>query len=95
MGRQALPAPPVQIYQCNGTGAQRWTYGNDQTLSGLGKCLDVSGSGTANGARVQLWTCNGTGAQTWTLQANGSLRNPRSGRCLDLPGSNATDGSTL
>ena len=94
-GSTSVAGTPVQIYQCNGTAAQRWTYGNDQTLSGLGKCLDVSGSGTANGTRVQLWTCNGTGAQTWTLQANGSLRNPRSGRCLDLPGSNATDGSTL
>ena len=94
-GSASVAGTPVQIYQCNGTAAQRWTYGNDQTLSGLGKCLDVSGSGTANGTRVQLWTCNGTGAQTWTLQANGSLRNPRSGRCLDLPGGNATDGSTL
>jgi hypothetical protein len=85
----------VQIYQCNGSAAQQWTYGNDQTLRGLGKCLDVYGSGTANATRVQLWTCNGTGAQTWTLQANGSLRNPRSGRCLDLPGGNSGNGTTL
>jgi beta-glucosidase len=34
---------------------------------------------------VQLFDCNGTGAQVWQPQANGSLLNPASGRCLDDP----------
>jgi hypothetical protein len=32
-----------------------------------GKCLDDSGSGTANGNKVDIWTCNGTSAQNWTF----------------------------
>ena len=32
-----------------------------------GKCLDDSGSGTANGNKVDIWTCNGTSAQRWTF----------------------------
>jgi len=86
---------PVQIYTCNGTGAQQWTVQANHTLQALGKCLDVAGAGTANGTKVQLWTCNGTVAQVWTPQSNGELVNPNSGRCLDDPGASTTDGTQL
>ena len=57
---------PVQIYTCNGTGAQQWTYVEaGSTLHVLGKCLDITGGGTANGTKVQLWDCNNTGAQVF------------------------------
>jgi len=40
----------VQLYDCNGTGAQIWTVGNaDGSLRALGKCLDVTAAGTADG----------------------------------------------
>lgn len=45
-----------------------------------GKCLDDSGSGTANGTKVDIWTCNGTGAQKWTF-SGGALS--VLGKCLD------------
>jgi lysophospholipase L1-like esterase len=88
---------PVQLYGCNGTGAQRWTYapGAGGTLRALGRCLDVSGGGTANRTKVQLWPCNGTGAQRWVTGLNSSLVNPQSGRCLDDPGSSTVDGTQL
>ncbi|MFF9490196.1 ricin-type beta-trefoil lectin domain protein [Streptomyces sp. NPDC014676] len=88
---------PVQLYSCNGTGAQRWTYGPGAggTLRALGRCLDVSGGGTANRTKVQLWSCNGTGAQRWVTGPNSSLINPQSGRCLDDPGSSTVDGTQL
>ncbi|MEV4481641.1 ricin-type beta-trefoil lectin domain protein [Micromonospora coxensis] len=104
-------------------------------IKGLGKCVDISSSQTADGTRVQVWTCNGhrrpavdvarrrhrprpgqvprrqeqrdderhagpavelqrPGAQQWAPQADGSLKNPQSGRCLDIPASN-TDGARL
>ncbi|MEV6980235.1 ricin-type beta-trefoil lectin domain protein [Sphaerisporangium sp. NPDC051017] len=85
----------VQIYDCNGSAAQRWTIGTDGTIRGLGKCMDVKASGTANGTLVQLYTCNGTGAQQWSAQGNGALRNPQSGRCLDIPASDTTNGRQL
>jgi hypothetical protein len=77
---------PVQVYTCNGTGAQTWTATSGSQLQALGKCLDVSGAGTANGTKVQLWTCNGTGAQVWQHQSNGEYINPNSGKCLDDTG---------
>ncbi|MGW6793184.1 ricin-type beta-trefoil lectin domain protein [Streptomyces chartreusis] len=88
---------PVQLYSCNGTGAQRWTYvpGAGGTLRALDRCLDVSGGGTANRTKVQLWPCNGTGAQRWVTGPNSSLINPQSGRCLDDPGSSTVDGTQL
>ncbi|MFC9331220.1 glycoside hydrolase family 3 C-terminal domain-containing protein [Kitasatospora sp. NPDC057015] len=78
---------PVQVYTCNGTGAQSWTTQSDGTLRAFGKCLDVNGAGTADGTLVQLYTCNGTGAQNWQPQATGELRNPASGKCLTDPAS--------
>ncbi|GHE31630.1 ricin-type beta-trefoil lectin domain protein [Streptomyces griseoaurantiacus] len=88
---------PVQLYTCNGTGAQRWTYapGAGGTLKALDRCLDVSGGGTADRTKVQLWTCNGTGAQRWVTGPDSSLVNPQSGRCLDDPGSTTEDGTQL
>lgn len=84
---------PVQVFTCNGTGAQQWTVPGDGTLRVLGKCLDVNGGGTANGTRVDLFDCNGTGAQVWQPQSNGSLRNPQSGKCLDDTNFSTTPGT--
>jgi chitinase len=77
---------PIQVYTCNGTNAQQWTVGSNNTLQVLGKCLDVDAAGTANGTTVDLYDCNGTGAQTWEPQSNGELVNPASGKCLDDTG---------
>lgn len=87
----------VELYGCDGTAAQRWTYapGAGGTLRALGGCLDVSNSGTANGTKVQLWQCNGSGAQRWVTGPNSSLMNPQSGRCLDDPGSSTADRTQL
>ncbi|MFB6549455.1 glycoside hydrolase family 76 protein [Streptomyces sp. NPDC056405] len=85
----------VQLWNCNGTGAQNWTLPGDSTFRALGKCLDVSGAGTANGTKIQLWTCNGTGAQQWQPQSDGTVRNPNSGKCLDAEGGTWNDGTRV
>jgi beta-glucosidase len=77
---------PVQVYTCNGTDAQDWTVGSNDTLQVLGGCLDVDGAGTANGTTVDYYPCNGTVAQVWEPQSNGELVNPNSGKCLDDTG---------
>ncbi|WP_320776854.1 ricin-type beta-trefoil lectin domain protein [Streptomyces sp. CRN 30] len=87
----------VQLYGCNGTGAQKWTYapGAGGTLRALGGCLDVSGGATADRTKVQLWRCNGTDAQRWVPGPDSSLVNPRSGRCLDDPAGSSADRTRL
>lgn len=85
----------IQLWDCNGTAAQRWTIGTDGTIRALGKCMDVSGGSTADGARVQLWDCNGTGAQRWQPTAARELVNPQSGKCLDATGVSSANGTPL
>jgi beta-glucanase (GH16 family) len=93
-GASSTNGTAVQLYDCNGTGAQQWTVGTDGTLRALGKCLDVASAGTANGTQTQLYDCNGTGAQQW--QRSGSrLVNPASGRCLDATGPSSANGTRL
>ncbi|MGF1424896.1 ricin-type beta-trefoil lectin domain protein [Kitasatospora sp. LaBMicrA B282] len=87
---------PVQVYTCNGTAAQQWTFVQaGTTLHVLGKCLDVDAAGTANGTPVDLYDCNDTGSQVWIPRSDGSLFNPQSGRCLDDTGWSTTPGTQV
>ncbi|MFE7594774.1 ricin-type beta-trefoil lectin domain protein [Kitasatospora sp. NPDC057512] len=86
---------PVQIYDCNGSVAQKWRIGVDGTIRALGKCMDVSGGNTGNGTKVQIYDCNGSGAQQWQARPDGSLLNPQSGRCLDDLGFSTDNGNQL
>ncbi|WP_240687254.1 ricin-type beta-trefoil lectin domain protein [Amycolatopsis suaedae] len=94
-GAQAANGTAVQLWDCNGTTAQRWTRAGDGTLRALGLCLDVTGASTVNGAKLQLWECHGGGAQQWTPTAGRDLVNPASGRCLDVTGNNSANGARL
>ncbi|MET8853283.1 ricin-type beta-trefoil lectin domain protein [Amycolatopsis sp. NPDC004625] len=59
----------IQLYDCNGSGAQQWTANSAKNLvnTGSGKCLDATGNSGANGTRLQIWTCASTANQQWTL----------------------------
>ena len=87
---------PIQLYDCNGSAAQRWTVATDGTVRALGSCLDVTGGGRSNGTKVQLWGCGtGNANQQWRAQADGTLRNPQSGRCLDAMKFGTANGTRL
>jgi len=64
-----------------------------------GSCLDVSGSGTADGANIQQWSCNGTSAQSFRIEdAPGGgkrLINTNSGKCVDVAGSGTSNGTDI
>jgi len=68
------------------------TGGPGPVVGLAGKCLDVRGSGTADGTQIQLYTCNGSGAQSWTR--NGSTLRAL-GKCLDVSGSGTADGTKI
>ncbi|NEA38262.1 arabinofuranosidase catalytic domain-containing protein [Streptomyces sp. SID11385] len=86
----------VQLWDCQSYAAdQHWALSTDGRLHTLGRCLDITGNGTANGTQVQLWDCGGAGGQVWQQQADGSLRNPQSGRCLDSPSGATANGTRL
>ncbi|RKZ52349.1 MAG: hypothetical protein DRR16_12370 [Candidatus Parabeggiatoa sp. nov. 3] len=64
----------IDLYDCNGTNSQVWTWDGATLTSGLdsNKCLDVHHGDTGNGTNIDLWDCNNTNSQNWTC-------NPESG----------------
>ncbi|SEE10784.1 Glycosyl hydrolases family 18 [Streptomyces sp. 2231.1] len=94
-GASSADGTPVQLYDCNGTGAQQWTVGSDGTLRALGKCLDVTGNSTADGAKAQLWSCTGGPNQKWTVTAAHDIVNPQADKCLDVTGNSSANGTRV
>ena len=94
-GANSANGTAVQLYDCNGTGAQSWNVVGNGQIQALGKCLDAASAGTANGTLIQLWDCNGTGAQNWTVTAAKDIVNVASNRCLDVSGNNSANGTRL
>ncbi len=94
-GSGTADGTPAQLYRCNGSAAQRWTFAGDGSLRALGKCLDVANGATADGTAVRMWTCNGSGAQKWVLSGANDLVNPQANKCLDVPWANSADGTNL
>jgi hypothetical protein len=81
----------------NGTGTvPLGAAGVTSAVSGTGgRCMDISNSQNANGARIWLWDCHGLWNQLWRPQPNGSLLNPQSGRCLDINGYGTANGTII
>lgn len=89
-------ATPVQIYDCNGTGAQWWTLGTDRTVRALGMCLNVVWGRSENGTKVEIYDCiPSSQGEQWIPQADGSLKNVLTGKCLDDLGFNTDNGTQL
>jgi hypothetical protein len=71
------------------------------------RCVDVSGSSTADRANVQQFGCNGSDAQRWVVSnvvqagVNGiqnnlyEIRSVVSGKCLDVADSKTADGTNV
>ncbi len=69
------------------------TSGPITRLVDPGKCIDVRGGSSSNGATVQIFSCNQTAAQAWTIEGN-SLR-VLGGKCLDVTGGVNANGTPL
>ncbi|HEY3483114.1 MAG TPA: ricin-type beta-trefoil lectin domain protein [Streptomyces sp.] len=69
------------------------TGGSGQITGYGGKCVDVAGASTANGAAVQLYDCNGTAAQNWTVGSDSTLR--ALGKCMDVTAAGTANGTKV
>ncbi|MGC5014198.1 ricin-type beta-trefoil lectin domain protein, partial [Streptosporangium sp. DT93] len=69
-GNATAAGSPLQLWDCNGGGAQQWVPQSNGTLLNpqSGRCLDSPDGSTANGTRLRLWDCNGAAAQTFRRQ---------------------------
>lgn len=82
----------IDIYACNGTGAQDWTVTAGGLMQVLGNCL--AASGTSPGSVVALQPCTpGNRAETWRAGSGNTLISAASGLCLDDPGGSTTNGT--
>jgi hypothetical protein len=60
---------PVQLFACNGTGAQQWVFSNGRIVNPQsGKCLDIFDDAGVTMARIR--TCGGIDpvGQTWVIR---------------------------
>ncbi|MEX0171256.1 RICIN domain-containing protein [Streptomyces sp. LMG1-1-1.1] len=86
----ALPASPAAAVDLS-----RWA-----PISSLdsGKCLEVGGWSTANGAGVNQWDCHPGANQEWTGTPYGSgylIYNRHSGKCLEVKGWSRDNGAAI
>jgi hypothetical protein len=98
-------ANPIQIWQCNGDAAQKWTFIPDRNgVSGEymlensnGKCLDDPDDSKTDGTKVQLWMCLGNPNQEWRQVTVGSYIEyvNSNGMCLDDTGNSHADGTRV
>lgn len=91
----AVDGAPLQMWDCNGTNAQKWTFYSDGTVRAFGLCMDVAWGSTDNGAVIQLAYCNGTGAQKFVLSGAGDLVNIQANKCVDIKDWNSASGARL
>ncbi|GAA5186025.1 arabinofuranosidase catalytic domain-containing protein [Rugosimonospora acidiphila] len=81
-----------------GYGASTGGGGGQQNVEVVGgqsgRCLDVSGQSTANGAQVQLYDCWGGSNQRWTYTSGKQLQVYGS-KCLDATGQGTADGTAV
>ncbi|WP_081680868.1 glycoside hydrolase family 3 C-terminal domain-containing protein [Cellulomonas sp. URHD0024] len=95
-GANAVNGAAVQLYDCNGTGAQQFTATASNQLTVLGKCLDVSGGSTADGSAAIIGDCaTGGTSQQWTVNADGTVVGVPSGRCLEATSHGTANGTKL
>ncbi|KAG6917257.1 hypothetical protein DXG01_003204 [Tephrocybe rancida] len=75
----------VQIYECNGSAAQKWNISRGKTtvqLHGTRFCLDA-GSTPANFVVMKIWECfDGLPAQTWFYTDDNRIALLGKGLCL-------------
>ncbi|TEB19586.1 hypothetical protein FA13DRAFT_1758099 [Coprinellus micaceus] len=89
---------PVQIYDCNGSAAQKWVITNGGTkvrLAGTNFCLDA-GSTPGDGVQMKIWQCyDNLAAQQWFFTGDNRIALEGSGLCLDLPSGNEANSQVL
>lgn len=95
----------VQIYQNNGSDAQKWIVnylGNgyyEISAFNSGKALDISCGGKGNGSNVQIYNENGTDAQKWIIRDAGQgyyyIITANSGNYLDIRNGDISNGQNV
>lgn len=94
-GNSSAQRTKIQIWTCNGTAAQDWTFRKGELLH-KAKCMRDEGSG-GRGSKVILSTCKHAPDEIWTHNSRHEyvLKAHRGRLCLDDPGSSKKNGTQL
>ncbi|MFF4902719.1 ricin-type beta-trefoil lectin domain protein [Streptomyces sp. NPDC001068] len=94
-GGQGKDGSPLEIRDCSGSSAQKWTFASDGTVRAFGLCMDAAGASTANGTVVQLAKCNGGPAQQFRLNVRQDLTSVLADKCVDVKDEQTANGTRL
>ena len=83
----------VDIWTCNNTTSQKWTFSGGHLMV-LGKCLNDA-SHTGAGTNLVLWGCNTHKGQLWTHHSNGEYVLELDGLCLTDPSASPVNGTQV
>ena len=83
-----IPAHGTAIYRVTPGSGCNTTVPTGQITGTTGKCVDDSGSGTADGNPIILYPCSGNANQRWQVPGDGTVRTL--GKCLDVKAQLAT-----
>jgi hypothetical protein len=72
---------PLDLWGCNGTAAQNWTYSAALLKQAGSWCATAPDNGSPAGSPITLETCTGDATQIWLRDASGYF-NPASQSCL-------------
>ncbi|MEU8785476.1 ricin-type beta-trefoil lectin domain protein [Streptomyces sp. NPDC048637] len=79
----------VTLNACvGGDKSQSWNFGQGTIATlkdNVQKCLAIQDGNTSNGTPVTLNGCSNASAQHWVHRDDGTLYNPASSKCLDIP----------
>ncbi|MFB8235735.1 ricin-type beta-trefoil lectin domain protein [Kitasatospora purpeofusca] len=85
----------LRLYDCWNGASQDFWFASDGTLRTGGRCVGVEDNRTDWGAPVVITDCQAAGGQIWTYREDGSIYNPASDACLELPGWNDANGTAV
>ena len=85
----------LQMWDCNGSAAQSWTWYSDGSVRAFGKCVDVAWGSRDNGAILQIVGCSGNPAQQFVLSGAGDIVNPQANKCWDIKDVSSASGAKL
>ena len=100
----AIKGTNIQIWNRNGTGAQRWYIERDAdgyyTITNLhsNKRIDVAGGQSENGTNIQIWDKNDSCAQKWRILKNEdvyTLISACSQKVIDVYGASTSNGTNI
>lgn len=75
--------------------AQVFTLRPNGELLVMGKCLDIEGPSTANGAKAQIWDCVNVPQQKFEITVGGEIYNRWADKCLTASGTSWKSGLTF